>query len=853
MPILIFVTLMDDALNRQNTVSKIKSLIVLFSILFFSFLLFSEILTNDFTNWDDDGLIYKNKYVTQFPVKGFHIFCTPEILIRDPLTLLSHAFTYYFFRNNPLPYHFINILLHLCNIAFVFFFVKLLTARVKTAGIVAFLFAVHPFKVESVAWAAERKDVLYTFFFLLGLISYVYYIRTNYKIKYLVLSFFFACFSCLSKTAAVTFPIVLLLIDYYYSRKFNLKNILEKSPIFIVMIIIGYLQISPQFLYKYNIEYISDYKVDQYVNYFNYILIDKFFFLSNSLVFYLKGFFAPYNLCLIHPFPMKVSGYLPFIYYASSFIIIVLIALFILFLKKRTLFKKDIVFGILFFIITISLVLHILPIKGVSFVAERYTYLGYLGLFFISGQYLTYISEYKIIPKIKFIIWGLFGIYLFSIILTTWNRTKVWKDSITLFSDVIKKDHYIAFAYNNRGNARAKIGDYKGAVSDLNIALGLIHGNPDPWYNRGCIYMQMKDYKSAISDFNKTLEIYPRYIKALINRGIAKAQSLDYKGAIKDFDFILKYDPKSKIAFYNKGQLHLFQNNYEPAYTDFTKVIEIDPKDYMSYFCRATATNDYVKAIKDYSVAINLYPEFAEAYYNRGISKKELKDYIGALNDMNKAIEIKVSTISKTAFSKDDLRISLQKDILDFTNNENKAYAYYNKGRINLLLGNKLNAIKDFDASINFNKVNYDTYLYRGNAKLESNDLTGAIADYKKVIELNPKKSEAFFGLGNASYLMKDYNEALKDYNKAIDLSEEPNAKLYSNRGNVNFSLKNYKEALTDYCKAIDLEKNNADYYFNRGIVKYNLKDQTAACNDFKKAKELGMAKADEALQKYCK
>ena len=190
-------------------------------------------------------------------------------------------------------------------------------------------------------------------------------------------------------------------------------------------------------------------------------------------------------------------------------------------------------------------------------------------------------------------------------------------------------------------------------------------------------------------------------------------------------------------------------------------------------------------------VVLNLisFGQTAEDYFNKGISKFSLEDYNGAVEDFNKAIQLKP----------------------DYAN------AYYNRGRA------------------------------KGNLK----DYTGAIADFNKAIQLKPDYADAYNKRGRAKGNLKDYTGAIADYSKAIQLNPDY-ADAYNNRGVAKDDLQDYTGAIADYSKAIQLKPNDADAYNNRGVAKYYLKDMNGACKDWTKAGELGSAIALTNIQKNC-
>ena len=232
--------------------------------------------------------------------------------------------------------------------------------------------------VESVTWISERKDLLYSFFFFSGLITYIYYQKSKInpdkpgqKSKFYIITLFLFILSLLSKPAAICFPLVLLLIDYYLNRHekrdirhetylksqmSNLKSHLNKLPFFLLSIIFGIIAINSQ-------------KAGGTMSHITplYSFFNRIFLISYSAVFYIIKLFVPNNLCAMHPYPVKSSGMLPVEYYLSAlFIIGIAVSLFLI---KSAQLKKDMIFGLLFYLATIILVLQIIPI-GDSITAE---------------------------------------------------------------------------------------------------------------------------------------------------------------------------------------------------------------------------------------------------------------------------------------------------------------------------------------------------------------------------------------------------------------------------------------------------------------------------------------------------
>ncbi len=286
--------------------------------------------------------------------------------------------------------------------------------------------------------------------------------------------------------------------------------------------------------------------------------------------------FLPFNLSALHYYPVKTNGLLPVEYYIATVIILLIIFL-ILKINKTNKLKKDLIFGLMFFLITISLVLQIIPV-GRAITAERYTYIPYIGLFFIIGQYFTLINSKKNSRKAiktKSYLYIVLIVYIIFFSYTTYNRNKVWKNGITLFSDVIKKYPSRSFAYWACAIAKAKAYNTYEAIDDYDKAIKLKPDYINAYVDRGNAKSDLKKYKQAINDYNKAIELDSNYLSAYLNRGVAKGILKNYKGAINDFNKIIKTDADNADAYYNLGISKLQINMKKQACEDLKKADEL--------------------------------------------------------------------------------------------------------------------------------------------------------------------------------------------------------------------------------------------------------------------------------------
>ena len=347
-----------------------KIMLLLLGILLLTFIVFWPSLQNGFTNWDDTYYVTQNTLIKSLSFEHLKdIFTTSERSLYHPFTMLSFALNYQIAELNPFTYHFTNLLFHLINTFLVFYFIYLISEKqIGTALITAVLFGIHPMHVESVAWVSERKDVLFTCFFLAAASTYWHYISSG-KSKTYVFALLLFLASLLSKATAVTLPLVLLLLDYYKGRKLNMQLIIEKIPFFILSIIFGLLTIKYQS--QGAIGDLDDFSA-----------LERIMFASYGFVMYALKFLLPFNLSAFYPYPATEN--MPILFKIAPLLAVIMLALAAFSLKKT----KVIAFGLTFYAFTVFLTLQFISVGG-AVMADRYTYVPYIGLSFIIAYYLN--------------------------------------------------------------------------------------------------------------------------------------------------------------------------------------------------------------------------------------------------------------------------------------------------------------------------------------------------------------------------------------------------------------------------------------------------------------------------------
>ncbi len=482
-------------------------------------------LNNDFTRWDD------NKYVTENPdirtLHGDSLNITFKKTLSSyvmgnyhPVTMLSYCIEYNKYKLNPKTYHLTNLVLHILNTLLVFCFIWLLTQQKWVAFITALLFSIHPMHVESIAWVAERKDVLYSFFYLAAICCYIIYLKKE-KRKWFFYTFTFLlfCLGILSKAMAVSLPIVFFAIDYFIGRKITIKTFLEKTPFIVLAFVFGYVAIEAQ-------KSINALSLIEHYNFF-----DRIFFTGYAVMMYLWKLFVPTNLSCFYDYPVKKEGFYPIIVYIAPIIILTLAFL----IYKSIKFRKDILFGFAFFFITIALVLQILPVGG-AIIADRYTYLPYIGVFFIIARWINDLLENRSeqLKVFKTPILASFTLFIIVCCYLSFQRCKVWKDTISVWSNAIEQFDGSPQSFNGRGDGYIFAKQYDKAIADLNRAIQLKYDYPDAYYNRGLANYYLGKYEESIKDYTSAIQYNPKLSRAYFNRAGSFFTLKKYQPALED-------------------------------------------------------------------------------------------------------------------------------------------------------------------------------------------------------------------------------------------------------------------------------------------------------------------------------
>lgn len=824
-------------------------------IVLVTFIVFFNAIDNGFINWDDDRYITGNKFLglTWANIKFY--FTDFYFVMYIPFAMLSYMFDFSLVGiEQPWVFHLHNVVLHLVTTALVFFFTKKLFEKKGNqkfiyAFVVALLFGIHPLHVESVSWIAERKDVLYSMYFIASLLSYLYFIKTKKK-GFFALASIFYLFSLLSKTQAVVLPLIMIAIDYYnrnfLDTKENLKGFItfkdkdqwkiffEKIPFFVLSIIFGIIAIKASgtnepFAESFNTN--TNIAIDT-----GYSIIEKMMLISYSLFLYIAELIVPFKQSAIHPYPFE-SGEMPSLFSLFSLFSVGFVAAFIWAWIKQ---KKEIVFGMLFFILNIFIVLHIKNF----IISEHYLYLPAIGISVV----LIYISLAILLKnkKITTTILILSLIYFSFLSYKTIERNSVFENSLTFWTDVTDKYPQVVVGYYNRGNYLQEQGDfaftenqgeamdlYNQAIVDYDKTIELNSSDIGAHSNRGITLAKIGKYQEAIADFNIVIKIDSTYGNVYSNRGNAFGLIGKWNQAVSDYNKALQINPNFVDALFNRGIALSNINRYEESIADFNRVLQLDPNRVDSYMHRGLSyyfSDKIDSAIIDFNIYLKLYPDRYNLLYYRALSYEKTNqqdlakaDFKNLKNNYPQIIDDIISTGTNLENQADVSRNSvLYQKALDLFNNilkidPNSSIAYSRIGVLKGKMGDINSAFKYLNKAIELDRNNAQAFADRGYAYSIMGDFTKAMADYEIALNLNPSDYITYF-------------------NRAV---------LFENKGSS-------KKSLLDFNKSLEIKADYGMAYYRRGILNYKLNNKNDACSDWQKAVDLGISEASNYLLTYC-
>ncbi len=583
------------------------------------FTFFFPTLNNGFV-WDDEYNLLDNPRYRG--LSGEHIrwmFTNFYDGNYHPLCWLSLAMDFTLWGMHPAGYHLTNLVLHGLNALLLYLLIAALLRRrsadpaadtaIRIGGALgALFFALHPLRVESVAWISARGDTLCGFFYLLTLLAYL---RIDSEgsgqrhMRWLWMSMAFFTASLLSRAWGITLPVILLIMDVYPLRRLNMKTLrdkvsrgvlIEKLPYVLVAFIFGILALQA--------------KTSSMVAVSEHGLLERGLQSFYGLSFYLWKIVVPLDLSPLY----QLHGFDPSdLKYSACVLFIVGLTLLLLRMRKQ---RPWALVTWAVYAIVISPQLGIVQ-SGPQVVADRYTYFAGMPFAVLAGggvktfwQWSTSREDLKIARRA-----GLASIAILLLLLSSlsYRQTRVWYNSLTFWNRILQIDPDNHLAVNERARLKfMTLGDLAGAEVDYSHALRLNPKNTDALVNRGLVRLDREDYKGAVADFNAADRLDKRQPEVYNGLGLVHYRLGQVAAAMQDFDTAIRLGPEFADAYNNRGLLYNANGNLAAAVKDFDTAIRFNPDLLEAYANRGSIRQmqqNYKQAVRDYATALTLAPE----------------------------------------------------------------------------------------------------------------------------------------------------------------------------------------------------------------------------------------------------
>jgi Flp pilus assembly protein TadD len=684
-----------------------------------------------FINYDDQSYVYHNPVVQQgLTWKGVLWALTyGKIGHWHPLTWLTHMADFQLYGLWAGGHHLTNVALHAVTTVLLFLALRKMTGALWRSAFVAAVFAIHPLRAESVAWVAERKDVLSGMFFMLTLLAYVNYARRPSRGRYAMVAVWFGL-GLLSKNMLVTLPFVLLLLDWWPLERFPASNFrfqiflrLAKEKIPLLLLSAG--------------SCIATFIVPEKVGETDRVpALERVGNALVSYVIYLRQMIFPAGLAI--PYPNIAKGQ-PIWQVCLAFVALAAITAAVIIYRKK---RPYLLTGWLWYL---GMLVPAIGIVQISYYAhaDRYTYLPEIGL----AMAVTWaMADWSAKWKHRRLVMGSLMVAMISALAVCCHiQVSYWKDSESLWTHTLAHTSGNSVAHYNLGLDFAERGDLEAGIAQYRKAIEINPAYVEALDNLGNALVKQGRFEDGLAQYQKALEINPDFTHARYNLGTALLAEGNLDEAIVQYKEILENDPDDSLVRNSLGDVLVQQGKLDEAVTQYRKVLEDNPDDEEARFKLGNVLFNQGKlkeAIVQYRQVLEIKPDYAEAQNNLGTALLANGDTKEAIAQYRKALEIKP----------------------DYTE------ACKN-------LGNALLRNGDFDEAMAcFQKVTplspdpLARWFYLGNIFLQKKNLDDAIACYRQALKINLRVAEAWANLGVAFFQNGESKETIDAWQKSLEI-----------------------------------------------------------------------------------
>ena len=653
-----------------------------------------------------------------------------------PLTWLSHLLDGELFELNPAGHHLTNVLLHLTSVAVLFWVLEAMTGALWCSAFAAALFALHPLNVESVAWVAERKNVLSTLFWVLTMGAYLGYVRKPVWKRYWGLMGVFVL-GLMAKPMLVTLPCVFLLLDYWPLARFGKDRaqfrervprlVVEKLPFFIPVGIISLLTIKAESVVG-ALPTVEDLPMAPRI--FNAVV---------AYALYLKKMVWPLDLAVLYPHPGTSVELWAVV---SATVLLVSISLLVWRFRRQA---PYLVVGWLWYLGALVPVSGLVQVGGHA-MADRYAYVPLIGIFIMLAW-----GAAQAASRLKLRREWLAAAALGSLVplwMVTYVQVGYWRDSASLF------EHALAVTEEN-------------AVAHYNLATALA---------------EKEEWEMAIPHLHRALEILPSYASARINLGSILARQDKMDDAMRQFEMAIEANPESDLGYHNLGLALLEAGRVDEGIDHLSRALKINP-DYASAHLHlglaALQKGNRVEAVELFRQALALRPNFARAHYHLGTELLNMGHLGEAQRHLLTALQedpgyteayVNLAVVLKNEGNFEDALVLLRK-ALEMA--PGSAEAHNNMGTLLAVKGDLDKAEKHFSRTLEIDPSHIGAYSNLGYVFSQQGRLDEAIESYRQATALDPHQYLAHNNLGLALEKKGLLDEAADHFSEALNINPD--------------------------------------------------------------------------------
>ncbi|MCD4780044.1 MAG: tetratricopeptide repeat protein [Candidatus Omnitrophica bacterium] len=778
-------------------------------IVFVGFFLYHQTLTYSF-QFDDFSFIVDNTGIRDIKDLNavWNVMQPPSRFVG----FMTFALNYHFHQLDPSGYHLVNTLIHIFNALLVFIFAWQIISLPQFEGgflkqnqmlisfFTAIIFVVHPVQTQAVTYISQRFASLATFFYLVAVCSFLQarmYSNGCVRIFFYGLMLAATFLGLFTKEIFITLPVMLILIELFLLRRDYYNSRSPALFLFIFFAIISLLVIP--FLFNFNMKSvvfsprISESHHGEVITWPKYILT-QFRVLST----FTRLLVVPINQNLDYDFPLSQS----LLEWKTLGCLLWLMSLLgAAFLLRR---KYPIMsFGVFWFFIVLSV--NFIPRPHVIF--EHKLYLASVGFCLVLIGFLFRCFKGKTLTILIVLLIS----YIFGVM--TLERNRVWKDEISLWSDVIRKSPNKFYPNLNLSKALSAEGEYLEALKYINKAIEIKPDSDVAFNNRGNLYQQLKKYDQALKDYDRSIVLNQNYHKPYYNRGNTLVKMNRYEQAAHDFNTCLALNPDFFKVYLRRGKAYEGLEMFDLALKDYQSYLDLNSEDADVYLQRGNVfrkQNKYNQAIQEYLIVLDIDPHYGEAFANIALIHELEGDYANALEFYAKAVE--------------------------FIPSDPKIYAH--RGDIYRYQGKVMMALNEYAEALNLKSDYVDVYINRALLHKSEGRLKLALENLNAAIVISPSP-ELFNYRGLLFKSMGQFKIALRDYEHALELNPRY-VSAYGNKGIIHYQKRQYDLAIADFDTIIQIKPDFAMAYYMRSLI-YNQKGQTqVALSDAVTAKNLG-------------